>query len=203
LFLLAYVYYKVMNAKKAYGFTIIEVMIVLAIAGLIMAIVFFAVPQLQRNSEDQKRKSIANSVGAQIDTYAANTHGIYPFSVPNTFAYPHNSALCQPVPRDGCYSDFISRYINGNIDTTDPSTGQPILTGADYSHGVPIEWPDPPSPSITTTIHAGEIFIVFGAKCDGDSVTGNGIVSPNSNSGQYAIVVGLERDNTDYCVDDS
>jgi prepilin-type N-terminal cleavage/methylation domain-containing protein len=35
------------NNKK--GFTIIEVLIVLAIAGVIMVIVFLAVPALQRN----------------------------------------------------------------------------------------------------------------------------------------------------------
>jgi prepilin-type N-terminal cleavage/methylation domain-containing protein len=35
-------------SKKEKGFTIIEVMIVLAIAGLIMLVVFLAVPALQR-----------------------------------------------------------------------------------------------------------------------------------------------------------
>jgi prepilin-type N-terminal cleavage/methylation domain-containing protein len=41
--------------KKADGFTIIEVMIVLAIAGLIMLVVFLAVPSLQRNSRNEPR----------------------------------------------------------------------------------------------------------------------------------------------------
>ena len=36
--------------RKESGFTIVEVMIVLAIAGLILAIVFIAVPALQRNA---------------------------------------------------------------------------------------------------------------------------------------------------------
>ena len=46
------------------GFTIIEVLIVLAIAGLIMLIVFLAVPALQRNSRNTQRKNdVANILG--------------------------------------------------------------------------------------------------------------------------------------------
>jgi prepilin-type N-terminal cleavage/methylation domain-containing protein len=68
-----------LNKRKASGFTIIEVMIVLAIAGLIMVIVFIAVPQLQRNQRDNARQNIANRVKAEIETYAGNNQGLYPF----------------------------------------------------------------------------------------------------------------------------
>ena len=40
--------------KHRSGFTIIEIMIVLAIAGLIMLIVFLAVPALQRASRNTR-----------------------------------------------------------------------------------------------------------------------------------------------------
>jgi prepilin-type N-terminal cleavage/methylation domain-containing protein len=43
--------------KRNEGFTIIEVMIVLAIAGLIMLVVFLAVPALQRNSRNTQRNN--------------------------------------------------------------------------------------------------------------------------------------------------
>ena len=39
------------------GFTIIEVVLVLAIAGLIFAMVFIALPALQRSQHDQSRKN--------------------------------------------------------------------------------------------------------------------------------------------------
>ncbi len=48
--------YKNLKSKNQ-GFTIIEVLIVLAIAGLIMLIVFLAVPALQRNSRNNARNS--------------------------------------------------------------------------------------------------------------------------------------------------
>jgi len=43
--------------KRTEGFTIIEVLIVLAIAGLILLIVFIAVPALQRNARNTQRKN--------------------------------------------------------------------------------------------------------------------------------------------------
>lgn len=189
--------------KKAEGFTIVEVLIVLAIAGLIMAVVFIAVPHLERSQRDAKREAIARSVAAEIETYANNNQGVYPFSVPGTFAYPHNRADCQPVPSTGCYSDFINRYINGIVNTDDPTTNQPMLSGADYQHGVPIEWPDPPTPADASTVHTGELYIEFGARCNGEGVVSNGVVSPSSHSYSYAILVGLDRNNTAHCIDNS
>jgi prepilin-type N-terminal cleavage/methylation domain-containing protein len=43
---------KSINKPKAHGFTIIEVVLVLAIAGLIFLIVFLALPALQRSQRD-------------------------------------------------------------------------------------------------------------------------------------------------------
>jgi prepilin-type N-terminal cleavage/methylation domain-containing protein len=57
------------------GFTIIEVMIVLAIAGLILLIVFLAVPALQRNSRNTSRKSDVGRVGAAVTTVLGNNNG--------------------------------------------------------------------------------------------------------------------------------
>src|SRR5581483_2793412 len=54
-----------LKIKGQSGFTIIEVLIVLAIAGLILLIVFLAVPALQRNSRDTQRKNdVSRILGA-------------------------------------------------------------------------------------------------------------------------------------------
>jgi len=53
------------KTKDQKGFTIIEVLIVLAIAGLILLIVFLAVPALQRNSRDTSRRNdVSRILGA-------------------------------------------------------------------------------------------------------------------------------------------
>ena len=60
------------------GFTIIEVLIVLAIAGLIIAIVLFAVPALQRNSRNTAIKSDASQLLSYISDFNANNSGAVP-----------------------------------------------------------------------------------------------------------------------------
>lgn len=47
------------NQNSKSGFTIIEVTLVLAIAGLIFMMVFFVLPVLQRNQRDAQRKNDA------------------------------------------------------------------------------------------------------------------------------------------------
>lgn len=61
--------------KDNKGFTIIEVLIVLAIAGLIMLIVFLAVPALQRNSRNTQRNNDAALIGGAINECLNNKNG--------------------------------------------------------------------------------------------------------------------------------
>ena len=60
------------------GFTIIEVMIVLAIAALILLIVFLAVPALQRNSRNTQYRSEAARILGGANELVANSSGNVP-----------------------------------------------------------------------------------------------------------------------------
>lgn len=60
------------------GFTIIEVMIVLAIAGLIMAIVFLAIPALQKTNRNTQRKNDVSRVGSLMNDFISNNNGSLP-----------------------------------------------------------------------------------------------------------------------------
>jgi prepilin-type N-terminal cleavage/methylation domain-containing protein len=72
----------VYKQKKEQGFTIIEVMIVLAIAGLILAIIFLAVPGLRRNANNNSRRNDVTHFLGLMNEYAANNQG----SIPTAFA---------------------------------------------------------------------------------------------------------------------
>lgn len=61
--------------KRDEGFTIIEVMIVLAIAGLIMLIVFLAVPALQRSSRNTQRTQDVGTIGTAAQDVISNNNG--------------------------------------------------------------------------------------------------------------------------------
>jgi len=64
--------------KKDEGFTIIEVLIVLVIAGLIMLIVFLAVPALQRSSRNTQRRDDVAKLLAIAQEFTNNNNGTLP-----------------------------------------------------------------------------------------------------------------------------
>ena len=66
------------KTKREEGFTIIEVLIVLAIAGLIILIVFLAVPALQRNSRNTQRRNDVSSLLGAVQEYSNNNAGSLP-----------------------------------------------------------------------------------------------------------------------------
>lgn len=70
--------------KNPKGFTIIEVMIVLAIAGLIILIVLLAVPALQRNGRNTAIKNDATAITAGIAEFTSNNEGRAPNLVTQT-----------------------------------------------------------------------------------------------------------------------
>src|SRR5438128_1450767 len=70
--------------KRVEGFTIIEVLIVLAIAGLILLIVFLAVPALQRNQRNTARKNDIARVGGAATEFVSNHNGTLPVAADNT-----------------------------------------------------------------------------------------------------------------------
>lgn len=64
--------------QKNKGFTIIEVVLVLAIAGLIFLMVFVALPALQAGQRDTARKNDASTVLSAINTFVSGNRGAFP-----------------------------------------------------------------------------------------------------------------------------
>lgn len=89
---------------KNKGFTIIEVVLVLAIAGLIFLVVFLALPALQRGQRDTQRKQDLGRFMSQLTAYQSNNQG----------ALPTDWTATGP---------FLSNYLTNNQKFADPSTG--------------------------------------------------------------------------------
>ena len=68
---------KKLNTNKK-GFTIIEVVLVLAIAGLIFMMVFIALPSLQRSQRDTQRQNDMSKVVTALQNYMTNNRGSLP-----------------------------------------------------------------------------------------------------------------------------
>lgn len=68
------------------GFTIIEVMIVLAIAGMIILVVLLAIPALQRNARNTAIKNDASAITGGISEFASNNDGAIPTAAGSSYA---------------------------------------------------------------------------------------------------------------------
>lgn len=64
------------------GFTIIEVVLVLAIGALIMLMVFIALPALQRGQRDTQRKDDVSRLQSSINSYKSANRGSVPSDWP-------------------------------------------------------------------------------------------------------------------------
>lgn len=152
---------KVKN-RKSEGFTIIEVLIVLAIAGLILVVVLMAVPALQRNSRNTTLKNDAAAVAGGVSEFESNNDGSAPTKA---------GSLCSKgsVSLNGASGGTASTpKVQGNTDV-DCSTEN----GA------------------TITVTSGKLFVDFGGTCDGGSGSAATFTTkPSTRS--VAIVYGIE-----------
>lgn len=96
------------NNKK--GFTIIEVVLVLAIAGLIFLMVFIALPALQRGQRNTRRRQDMARIMSAITDYQANNNGKLP--VVNAEYSWSGGSTWQGAELD---TKFPVRYIEENL----------------------------------------------------------------------------------------
>ena len=86
------------------GFTLIEVVLVLAIGGLIFLLAFIAFQQVSRNRRDTQRRADAGRVVAELDNYKADA-GAYPAA---TSADEASGSGTSP------FGLFITKYMGGS-----------------------------------------------------------------------------------------
>ncbi|MBR3176048.1 type II secretion system protein [Candidatus Saccharibacteria bacterium] len=77
--------------KNKQGFTIIEVVLVLAIAGLIFLMVFIALPALQRSQRDTQRRDDISRLATALTQFQAN-NGNLPLDTEGTSLSCYSSA---------------------------------------------------------------------------------------------------------------
>lgn len=145
--------------KRNEGFTIIEVLIVLAIAGLILLIVFLAVPALQRNAHNTSYKNDVAGILGAMNEYTNNNNGA-------TLAGVAVNLTSGTV------------YVGG----TQPqcTAGSSTLNCSTAKVGTEITTVNRPTASISTTKPAlGTINLYTTAVCNGNTPTATGATPRN------------------------
>jgi prepilin-type N-terminal cleavage/methylation domain-containing protein len=148
------------------GFTIIEVVLVLAIAALIMLMVFLALPALQRGQRDTTRKNDVSRVQSALNNYKSRNRGV----LPTATSPAYNTFFGNDLRRAGDQFD-------------DPSAGPynaEVATSGSFSGGTGM-----PTYEDST---AGNIWIYPGLSCDGENANG----TVNTTARKVAIIKPLE-----------
>lgn len=98
--------------KNKKGFTLIEIVIVLAIAALVLAAVLLAVSGAQKSRRDTQRKNDLGRIVANIETYASNHAGTYP--APAAGAPPATTYSGMNDPLSGAAYSPVAAAASGN-----------------------------------------------------------------------------------------
>ncbi|MBR0480062.1 type II secretion system protein [Candidatus Saccharibacteria bacterium] len=206
------------NSKK--GFTIIEVVLVLAIAGLIFLMVFIALPALQRSQRDTSRRNDMSRVDTSLVQYQTN-NSTRSNNLPSGPAYWNGSNVDYFKDDKDCSASdiacqFVRDYMNSGASETQKENTFEDPDGTPYSMYITENWAV--SDSITPTfgnensklvLHGSAggytiggdspfsehvVYIVPGGRCDGEDVV-------KSEKRHFAVLYRLEGAGV-YCIDD-
>jgi len=112
---------KTAHSSKRKGFTIVEVALVLAIAGLIFLMVFIALPALQRTQRDAARREDISTLLSAIKKYQTNNRGALPTGTGTT---SWDSSWNTTKPTTG-WANLYYAYLGE--DFTDPDGANYVL----------------------------------------------------------------------------
>lgn len=115
-----------MTTERSKGFTLIETLIVLAVAGLILSIVLFFIPQLQRVARNNVRKQDVNIILDNLATYLTNNSGTMPnqpaFLQTSKIKYYDTSNISFTSDVTAGISIRVEQYGRADVPTSNNST---------------------------------------------------------------------------------
>ncbi len=199
--------------QNTQGFTIIETSLVLPIAGLILVMAFVALPALQRQTRDAKRKEDAATFMQALTKYQENNRGqlpAYTFDIgaasvksgdsESSYAYarsgiPFNTSWDYDNDKRTAWRVFYKNYLGEGYNSPEGERYRFLVLNCtnDVCGNAYVN-----SGSLISQGYDGrwaDFNIFVGAVCNG-----SGWLSKSSNSRNVAIVVPLEGGGS-YCID--
>ena len=170
---------KLKSKQGLKGFTIIEVVLVLAIAGLIFLMVFIALPNMQRSQRDTQRRNDYAALSANITNYISNNNGQLPADGATLAA----NRYVNTTGKDPDGSNYTVKVIN-------LTSGQTAETIAGGSVLAPLARRGAP-----------KVFVYTHADCSGTATAGAnaGTYIPKYNSAARAYAVYGQLETGTYC----
>ena len=149
------------NSQTTPAFNIIEVVLVLAFAGLMFLMVFITLPALQRNQRDTQRKNDMARVLSAVKSFQANNNGI--------------------APQAGDYGqNLVPNYLKANGDEfKDPDGSEYVFAAGSNGYDTPLKG------TRKSEYGSSIIYIYYQYECDDGKVK----VSSGKNKIAYSIAL--------------
>lgn len=181
------------HTKSKRGFTIIEVVLVLAIAGLIFLMVFIALPALQRSQRNTQRRDDYSMLVTAVNSYMASNNGkLSNLIKDNKATVLKNSRWVNSSGEDPNGNPYeVTAYTYALWDTAGKPTPSENIK-EDSSNAARSDG--------TTSTTGSQVFIVIKGNCTG--VDANGDPQPASDTASRAFAVyGYLEGGSVFCQD--
>jgi prepilin-type N-terminal cleavage/methylation domain-containing protein len=163
------------NSKQS-GFTLIEVVLVLAIGGLIFLLAFLAFRQVSVNRRDTQRRNDAGRVLAEIQNFAASGGGVTLTSDVANGTEAAGTGICTTSTSTNLAAAFSTVYLCKDGKFLSPS-------GRNYSTIAHNSATKPTQDQLRIGVVLGAPFNIAQNGCDGNPLP----------EGGYVIEIGLEK----------
>jgi len=177
------------------GFTIIEVILVLAIAGLIFLMVFIALPVLRRSQRDSQRRQDMVVVENAMTNYQQNNNGKLP-TTPSSIDPTDGDATLPECSHSSSSTNMVAACFLRNYINSTNATENAFVDPDGWYYGLKFQ-------TLTngeTDVYVDEldytVYIYEHAKCNDETA------EYSANSRDYAIMYKLEGSGT-YCKSNS
>ena len=192
-----------LNQSEREGFTIIEVVLVLAIAGLIFLMVFVALPALQRSQRDTARRNDMSRVDTSLVQYQTN-HNTSSNNLPSGPSawkgtdYIDATSVPSGFTNSNCGTNvacaFVRDYMNSGTSDTNKKNEFLDPDGVPYSVYITENWGTNSSITLTPPVSSG----ITGTALIASSEVSNGYTlgGDSFNARTVYIVPGGKCDNS-------
>lgn len=183
--------------KKRNAFTIIEVVLVLAIAGLIFLMVFIALPALQRSQRNTRRRQDVSRIASALTSYYSSNNKM-PFYKEGRYYYFDYSFIKNYIESNIVIPDENPAKVTDNI-AVSCADGKDCNEFSDPNGSVYGVWIASTESVSSDPSNMNTIFITPSSKCGSEKTIELGDGNEKS---MFAVSVMLEGGSL-YCVDNS
>lgn len=172
------------NSKK--GFTLIEVVLVLAIGGLIILMALLVFPNAMANLNDTQRREDYAQIATNVNQYSSSNNG----KIIRLLGSKATLKTTEPKTLSA------ATYINSTGE--DPDGHPYTLTAYTYAGWAGAGYPIP-----AVSNEGTQVFLILGADCDGSIDSREDITfsvpGENNSTKAYAVFGGLQTGSKTYC----